>query len=231
MPSVTTTVPKETTIKEETETTAPTETTVPTETTQPKGEGVPFSDIMNLGLPQGYVISYDITATVEGKENTMQYTQYVKGEKSRTDTEGIFEGQEMEMRFYSLPKGGYSCTKLQGEWSCFGGKTREEFKETTGTSTGEEQQETFEEKAPKVTYDGTQTIVGVTAPCYKVSYKGGESRMCVHPDHYLPLLIQAKDFEMIATSLSLTPPEESAFELPAEPIYLGDLPVDIPGMP
>ncbi len=182
--------------------------------------GISFEDLFNLGKPTGYTVEYDITMSNEGWDTTMTQKHYVKDNKLRMDSIADAEGQGIETRAYSIPKGTYMCSKAGQTWTCFGSDA-EDIDE--GADTGAEDFMTdFEGDMGNVAYDGTQQIAGVNAVCYKYSVEG-EWRVCVHPTMYLSLLVEGENFQMIAKSVDLSSPADSVFELPAEPMDLGDL--------
>lgn len=197
-----------------------------TTTTSP--QGISLESLFNLGKPSGYTIVYDITTSAAGETDKMTQTQYQSGEKFRMDTAGSFEGEEMEMRAYNIPKGTYFCTKMEGEWSCFGGETQEEADYGFNL---EDMTSEIEEDIEKPVYEGTQVIAGVTAQCFKMTTNEEAVRYCVHPNHYIPLLVESTGtspgqegyYKMTATSVTLKTPDDSLFTLPAEPMDLSDL--------
>lgn len=202
-----------------------TTTTLEEETTTQ--QGISLENIFNLGKPSGYTVVYDITTSAAGETTKMTQTQYMSGEKFRMDTLGSFEGEELEMRAYNIPKGTYVCTKTEDEWNCIGGETEEEADYGFDL---EDMTSEIEGDITKPVYDGTQVIAGVTAQCFKMTtYEG--IRYCVHPNHYIPLLVESIDysegqeghFKMIATSFTLKTPDDSVFTLPAEPMDLSDI--------
>ncbi|MEA3255631.1 MAG: hypothetical protein U9Q22_07330 [Candidatus Altiarchaeota archaeon] len=192
-------------------------------TNPPKDEGsggIPFADIFNLGVPKGYVVSYDITVNDGETKTTMKQTHNVKGDKMRMDMKNYAEGVDGEMRIYSISKEVYICTKVHGVWTCLGGKSSEGVDDSSDTSFSEEQLSLFENEMDNLVYDGTQVIVGVVAQCYKLRQGDESVRICVHPNKYINLLTESGDYRMVATSVSLVPPADSVFELPAEPVDL-----------
>ncbi len=198
-----------------------------TTSTTPSG-GVSFESLFNLGKPSGYTVVYDVTASADGKTNKMTQTHYLSGKKFRFDMSEIVGGELSEIRLYNLPKGTYMCVRAQGTWNCIGGKTQEDVE--TGFDMGDITSE-VEADVTKPAYDGTQVIAGVTTQCFKVTIAEGVTRYCTHPNYNMPLLMESTGtavgqegyFKSIATSFTLGAPNDSVFELPAEPIDLTEM--------
>jgi len=172
-----------------------------------------LSDIFNLGKPQGYTVSYDMT----GKDGSTasKMTLYFAGEKKiRMDTMSNYMGESFEGSIFLIESKSYLCTKTQGEWVCFTSES--------GLTNFENVSKAVEKDLKKPVYDGTQNIAGVTAECYKLEVNGKTNRFCVHTQKYLMLLTETYaggklEYRMIATSVDLSMPKESVFILPAEP--------------
>ncbi len=199
-----------------------------TTTTEAPSGGVSLEDIFNLGKPSGYTVVYDITVSEAGDASRMTQTHYLSGEKFRFDIASTIGDAAIETRFYNLPEGAYTCTKIQGAWNCIGGKTQEDAEYGFNM---EDMTSEIEEDTRKPIYDGTQVIAGVTAQCFKIAISEGETRYCVHPNYNMPLLVESTGiamgqegyFKMTATSLKLGAPSDSVFELPAEPMDLSEM--------
>ena len=174
-----------------------------------------LSDIFNLGKPQGYTVSYDMTGKDVSTASKM--TLYFAGEKKiRLDTASNYMGESFESSIFLIGSESYMCTKTQGEWACF------KFTSESGLTNFENVSKDVEKDLEKPVYDGTQNIAGVTAECYKLEVNGTTNRFCVHPQKYLMLLTETYmggklEYRMIATSVDLSMPKDSVFILPAEP--------------
>lgn len=174
-----------------------------------------LSSILNLGTPSGYMVSYDITGKDAGE--TSEMTMYFSGVKMRVDMKNL-EGSA------SIFKDGikiYMCMQQEGKWMCI------KFKEDVAPELADIS-DTFEDDPGNAIYDGIEIIAGVTAECYKYESGGTKQRYCVHPEKYLALLAETYDggnleYRMIATKVDLNAPEDSVFELPAEPVDLEGL--------
>lgn len=174
-----------------------------------------FSDLLNLGKPQGYTISYDITGkNMDGKS---EMTMYFAGEKKmRMDSITKSGGITSEGSIFIMGDDMHACTKTEGGWTCiiFEGDTESGLEGASGV---------FEEDPEKPSYDGAQNIAGVTAECYKLESGGTKYRYCIHPEKYLMLLGETYingnlESKIIATNVDLNMPKNSVFELPAEPM-------------
>ncbi len=191
-----------------------------TEERESENPGKSLADMLNLGKPQGYTISYDMT----GKEmsGTSKMTMYFAGEKKiRMDSSIDNAEVTTEGSVFIIGKDMYSCAKTDGEWVCFSfnGEDIPESEETSGV---------FEANPEKPLYDGTQNIAGVSAECYKLESEGTEYKYCVHPKKYLMLLSEVYingnlEYRMIATNVDLNMPSSGVFELPAEPMDMSEM--------
>ena len=197
----------------------------PPVTEEPKEEkpiGKSLSDLLGLGKPQGYTVSYDMTGKESGGASKM--TMYFAGEKKmRMDSIRNYEGETSEGSIFIKGDDLYSCTKTEGEWTCL---------KFTSEKSEENQWEgisnSFEKDPEKPLYDGTQNIAGVAAECYKIESGGAKYRYCIHPQKYLMLLTETYlggtlEYRMIATEVDLGMPQESVFDLPAEPKDIGSM--------
>lgn len=187
--------------------------------------GISFNDILNLGKPSGYTVTYDVT--VAGQKMTQ--THYFSGERFRMDIAGTMGGQLFESRMYRIASGSYMCTKTEGRWTCLRLSTGEKG-QTSGFDVDDIASK-VEGAANIPTYEGTRVIAGVTAQCFKTTIDGTSSRYCVHPNFNIPLLVESSSltetqegyFRMIAKSFSTGAPPESVFQLPAEPTDLSNM--------
>ena len=174
-----------------------------------------FSDLFNLGKPQGYTVSYDITA--KNAEGMSKMTMYFAGEKKmRIDSTSNYDGEILESSIFLVGDESYMCTKTEGEWTCF------KFTSKSESNKWEEMPKELEKDIEKPLYDGTQNIAGINAECYKLDSGKTTSRYCVHPQKYLILLGETYssgelDYKMIATKVDLSMPKDSVFVPPVEP--------------
>ena len=186
-----------------------------TEETKGEAPGKSLADILNLGKPEGYTISYDMTGKEVKGEPKM--TIYSAGDKMRIDTllkdvEGTTESST-----FMLGDEGYVCIKTEGEWLCLALPP-----EKIEQNKWEDVSDTFEKDPKKPLHDGTQNIAGVAAECYKLESEGMEYRYCLHSQKYIMLSMETYmggvlEYKMIATEVDLNTPQDSVFELPAEP--------------
>jgi hypothetical protein len=193
--------------------------------------GLSLDSLMNLGKPAGYTITYDITAASNDETSVMTYVQYLSGEKLRIDMATEVDGESTETRIYSIPSGSYMCMSSEGAWTCFGGEDQNQ--QTTGGFDLDAAVSDISDSADEIkpTYEGTRTIVGVTAQCFRVEMDGDANRYCAHPNYNIPLLAESIGknptdegyYKMEAKSLNLGAPADSVFSLPAEPMDMSEL--------
>ena len=168
-----------------------------------------FSKAMSAAVE--YQANYDLTAVADGKSVQSSLVQYVKvasasSYKYRMDTS--YEG--IESRTFALDKTYTTCTQYSGKWTCFTPQSGSE--PTTPQAQASE--------ASSVTTDGTMSVAGVTADCYRASTSQGAARYCLYQN--IPLYIKTMDksgtlvSEMKATSYKTTV-ADSVFTLPAKP--------------
>ncbi len=198
-------------------------------TTSPASSGVSLESILGLGKPSSYTIVYDITMSGSGVDDTVKMTQthYMSDKKFRLDMKG-FVGEALgENRIYNTPEGSYVCIETDGEWSCLGTGTQEQDYGFDLEDTASE----IEDYSENILHDGTEVIAGVTAQCFKMNVQGISTRYCLHPKYNVPLLMESTNiasgqegyYKSIATSFKTTKLSDSVFDLPAEPVDLNDM--------
>jgi hypothetical protein len=192
------------------------------------GGGISLDNLLNLGKPTGYTVTYDVTAGGQ----KMTQTHYFSGQMFRMDMTGLIEGNSVETRIYKNDDGSFICSKSEGAWNCMGGKTEETPTGETGQSVDLDDLSSRLKSADVVpNYEGTRIIAGVTAQCFKADVGGTVSRYCLHSNYNIPLLAESANlaegqegyYSMIATSFSAGAPAASTFTLPAEPVDLSNM--------
>ena len=187
-----------------------------------------ISEIIGLGKPAGYTVSYDITG--EGMDGASKMTFYLKSDRMRMDQFIEYEGETSEISIYGMDNKVYICSKTEGVWQCFtSGEKMEDETDFMGDISGK-----FEHDEPGILYEGTQVIEGIKAQCYKIESGGDKYRYCVHPEKYLMLLGESYiggqlQSRMIATRVDLSAPSDSVFKLPVEPVDMEDIMEDMAG--
>jgi hypothetical protein len=192
------------------------------------GGGISLDNLLNLGKPTGYTITYDVTAGGQ----KMTQTHYFSGQMFRMDMASKMDGKDVETRIYKNADGSFICTKADDAWNCMGGKTEETPTGETGQSVDLDDLSSRLKSADVVpNYEGTRIIAGVTAQCFKADVGGTVSRYCLHSNYNIPLLAESANlaegqdgyYSMIATSFSAGAPAASTFTLPAEPVDLSNM--------
>lgn len=190
------------------------------------GGGISLDNLLNLGTPAGYSVTYEVKAA--GQQMTQAH--YFSGQKIRMDTALTVEGYSVEARYYKNADGTYICNKMGGDWSC-SVNTEETPSGETGQTTDLDDLMSELKSEPSVpTYEGTRLIAGVLAQCFKSDVGGTSTRYCMHPNYKVPLLVESANlvegqegyYTMIATSFSANTPQESTFSLPAKPTDASD---------
>jgi len=190
------------------------------------GGGISLDNLLNLGTPTGYTITYD--TTMIGQKLTM--IQYFSGQMFRLDTTVNIGDISVETRAYKNADGSYSCTKLNDKWMCSSITEETPTGETGQTTDLDDFMSELKSETSVPTYEGTRLIASVLAQCFKSDVGGNATRYCLHPNYKVPLLLESANlvegqegyFSMIATSFSASTPPASTFTLPAEPIDLSD---------
>ncbi|MEK6958055.1 MAG: hypothetical protein AABW99_03700 [archaeon] len=197
-----------------------------------------FLGLVDLQKSTGFKVVYDITSTSQGKTNpSSEMAQYYKYPKIRTDATATTEGQTFESRiFYTISQASadmISCTKLQGNWSCFELNTP-----ATGDATNAAQNIQDNPSDYTIVADGTISLAGATANCFKAistpQNNGGTNRFCYTSDG-IPLYMkvtgaQGFEAEMKAKSFSKGV-SDADFVPPATPGALPGLPTAGGGLP
>ena len=180
-----------------------------------------FTDLLSARSRLEWKVSYDINTKALGQELNLKSTQYIKGaEMMRMDS--AFQGTET--RVYIDHDVYTSCSNTGPGWNCF--KVTNKDQESTGSQDFEED---FKSEPSKynIVKDGTMSIAGTTATCYKLTTEDSTARYC-YSSEAVPLYIKVdtKDgsTEMRATSYSKTV-ADSDFDLPAgaEAKEMGDI--------
>ena len=157
-----------------------------------------------LRVSGGWKVVYDVTA---GTEGTYEITQYEKGGNFRTDmaTSG------MQIRTYAVSGKISSCVLAGSTWTCTNMASQ------AGSETGDLGQQIESDPAKyTITADGTMSVAGTAASCYKVVSSDGTARYCTSPDGvplYVKASAQGTDTIMQAKSYS-TSVADSDFALP-----------------
>jgi len=173
-----------------------------------------LEEILNLEESLSYTISYDITGkNIDGRSGM---TMYLAGDKNRIDMTSEASGKKTENSIFQVGTNSYTCAKEKGEWMCikFSGNVVGDVK-SSYTPSGND--------SGKAVYDGEQNIMGISAKCYKLEVDTGKYKYCVHPQTYMMLLSEvysegSLEYGMVATKVDLNTPDDSVFELPAEPM-------------
>jgi hypothetical protein len=184
------------------------------------GGGISLDNLLNLGKPTGYSVTYEIKAAGQ----TMTQAHYFSGQKFRMDTALTVEGFSVEARFYKNADGSYICNKMGGAWSCNANTEETPTGETGQTTDLDDFMSELKSGTSVPTYEGTRLIAGVLAQCFKSDVGGTSMRYCLHPNYKVPLFFESADlvegqegyFSMMATSFSANTPAESTFTLPAK---------------
>jgi hypothetical protein len=178
-----------------------------------------FANLIGLKGKLEYKADYAIK--VDSEETGMMVsdaTHYVKGEKMRMDS--TYEG--MSTRTYYLPEGLYSCTEVGGSFMCYS------FPKQENAASAALDDIRANPKTYSPVADGTRSIAGATASCYRIDDANGyQVRYCFSPEG-VPLYIKTSgtsggkemETETEAKSYS-TSVADSVFVLPAEPQSLG----------
>ena len=157
-----------------------------------------------LRVNSGWKVVYDVTA---GTEGTYETTQYQKGGNFRTD----MAASGMQIRTYAVSGKISSCVLAGSAWTCT------DMTSQAGGETGDLGQQVESDPAKyTITADGTMSVAGTTANCYKVVSSDGTARYCTSPDGvplYVKASAQGTDTIMQAKSYS-TSVADSDFALP-----------------
>ncbi len=178
------------------------------------GAASAFTALLGKRTSLSWKVAYTITTTTNGQTVTSAMTQYVKGsDRIRMDlaTQGV------ETRTYLTDKVYTSCMN-QGSWTCF----KIDAPNQTGAADTQatEQQMQDDIAAYNVVADGTKSVAGVTATCYKITEKAQQGflyRYCFSKEGvplYLYILTGGATTEMTATSYT-TSVSDSDFTPPA----------------
>ena len=177
---------------------------------QPESAGSSFLDLMGMGSKTQWKIEYDITSNMATAAK-MQMTQYMKGDKSRTDS--ALGGYAS--RIYVLGNKYYNCMQQASEWTC--------YEISMGTTQADVQAQIKSDPSKyKSVSDGTMQVAGVTANCFKLdNVEGAAMRYCFAKEG-VPLYVsitstsggQTGTTVMTATSYT-TDVSDSDFALPA----------------
>ncbi len=163
-----------------------------------------FTALLGKRASLSWKVAYTITTTTGGQTVTSAMTQYVKGaDQLRMD----FSMQGTETRTYMAGKVYTSCTD-NGGWTCF----KVDAPNQTGAAgtQANEQQMQSDISAYDVVADGTKTVAGVTATCYRITTKAQQGftyRYCFSKEGvplYLHFQTGGATTEMTATSYSMS---------------------------
>lgn len=152
----------------------------------------------------GYKVVYQVTA---GTAASYEMTEYLKGGNMRTDI--ALSG--MQSRTYVISGKVTSCILAGTTWSCNALPSQN----TQSVDIGEQLKADPSKYA--ITADGTQTVAGVAATCYKVVGTDATVRYCISSEGvplYVKTTAQGMDVVMQATSYS-TSVTDADFALPA----------------
>lgn len=189
---------------------------------EPSGDSVDISELKKYN-PVEYMVSYDMTSIYEGEKTTTAMAMYIKGENVRTDT----SYEETEARFYNVDKKSTSCTKQEGEWMCIEFGIEEDNEDNTVADVDFED-EYYESDSIVIKKDGTMSVAGTTATCYKIENIADieySYRICYSKEG-VPLYMEMKqdgmESKFVASAYS-SKVKDSDFDLPAAPIDYGSM--------
>lgn len=178
-----------------------------------------FERAMGDYMKGAFSVDYTITMTGDGETLTTQTSQYFDGpERMRTDASAM----GAESRTYIIDDAVTTCFRQDGEWSCMiltSGESTEEDSTPGAESLDDYVIEEGEEVAWTITKDGTKSVAGFTAECFRISDVESTSRYCIYDG--VPLYMSAQDneggsYEMIATRYKKGV-SASDFTFPAQP--------------
>ena len=179
------------------------------------------------GMVPAYKVEYDMTAIAAGTATSSKLSMYFKSPKYRTDSTITAAGTTIESRAIFTGSKIYSCSKVEGIWSCL--ETTVSASANAAASTQSIQNNPADYA---ITADGTMVVAGETASCYKVVANDSSytTRYCYTSSGF-PVYIKTEASgyvsELTATSFSQTV-VDADFEVPAEPTTMPTYP-GIPG--
>ena len=177
-----------------------------TEINPPEAPAISASDALlgAMRVSGGWKVVYDVTA---GSASSYEMTQYLKGSNIRTD----MTASGMQARTYMVSGKVSSCVLAGTKWMCT------DMTAQMGNTTSDLSQQLQSEQAKyTITADGTESIAGTTATCYKIVSSDGTDRYCISPEG-VPLYIKtsAEGSEMVMQAKSYsTSVADSDFALP-----------------
>jgi outer membrane lipoprotein-sorting protein len=169
-----------------------------------------FSEFITKRSSLEYTVSYEITSSSQGSSANQKMTQYFGGtDRLRMDS----STGGMESRTYLMDGTFYTCSNQGGKWMCISMPTQ-----------GENPTQQFDDIAEnpqdyKITPDGTKSVAGTTAKCYKITTPQGNMKECFSKEGvplYMETTFQGGSMKMQATSYK-PGVKDSDFKLPAEP--------------
>ena len=157
------------------------------------------SELKNLFSKKASIewqITYDVKTKAAGTEQKMTMIQYMKGPtKVRSDV----TVQGIESRSYFVDNVMTSCSKMQNKWSC--------FKIEAKKDDAADMEKNFQSNPGQytVTADGTKSVAGLTAKCYKIvdSKNSAQTRECFSDDG-MPLYIYYEGSGITSEMTALT---------------------------
>jgi outer membrane lipoprotein-sorting protein len=169
---------------------------------------------MGMSPLTAYSVTYNVKTTYGGDTQTATIKEAISGTKMKYD----ITTANSQVRSVMIMTGSkyYVCTLGVGQDTCFEMATN--TAQPTAADQASESAKSFE-NTPNIAYDGTKTIAGVTAYCYKTSSNGGDYKFCLDKSHGMMLgaymTVSGTTTEMEATSFSTAAPSDSEFALPA----------------
>ncbi len=185
-----------------------------------------FAELSQKSL-SGLRITYDIEYDAGLGDGQATFTQYFgEGKNMRTDYTIEQGGEETKARVYETEDGTTTCMMMSGEWKCF----TADISEYTGSTPAQEKAASQQEQVEKnpqeydISFDGTRTIVGETAYCFRTDLEeqGRTMKHCFLKSG-VPAYFESQgpdeSYVMEAVSMS-SDVSSSDFEFPAEPVDL-----------
>jgi hypothetical protein len=170
-----------------------------------------FVEMMSKKTALKYTVTYKMTGSSQGSSFNYQMTQYFGGaDRFRMDS----ANSGVETRSYLMDNKFYSCTQQGGKWNCFSIESQTESPTKQFDDIAENPTDY------RVTPDGTKSVAGTTAKCYKITTPQGNVRECLSKEGvplYMETTFQGGSTKKEATSYKASV-KDSDFQLPAEPV-------------
>lgn len=171
-----------------------------------------------------YMVTYSATSSFDGQTQTMEMTQYLKGEQLRSDV--AVEGMETRT---IVTDNVYVCMN-QGSWLCY----QSEYDSDLETELQEQLREDSEDALADMNVIKLpgKTVAGTVTDCFRITNEMGEVDYCLSAEG-VPLYIRSSaegtSTELTATEYSTTV-AGNAFTLPADPQDLAAMYENMPQM-